>query len=511
MKKVLIALLVSFLVVTDVSALTTVNKMEINVSIDSSGIADVTETWSIPKQEISEIKKTFYNTLSADITDLTIKDSNNEYTLTDKKSKSKYTYYLNSQSKSKYLSIVTDGVDNVITLNYKINGFIKSFSDVDGISWYFLSTDNDMDVKSLNITIEGSNYYTADDVGIYGFGNNLECSIKDGKIYLSSDYIGKNNKVLLMTTFTNLKYENAIKVDQTFNQYYKSNKPSIVNDIKVFLASEIIIILIVLIILVIIIVIIRYSVGSKKKIFSLVKLSSKEVFIDNINNASYFEYLPCNGDLYELEFISSYFNITKNRSNIIAAILLKWLINGYAKMDTESESIIVKDNLKFNNELDQELYEIIKEVNSNGEIRKNALNNYANNNHKRIDKWFNNIYIYALNKEISLGNARVQNKKIILNDGVVRSANELVGLKKYLLNFNQVPRKSELTTDVYKDLLIVSCLLGLSSSLSKEILRKNKDNNLAKTLENFVNLRNIMLSTYESDANNIKINGNCLK
>ena len=85
----------------------------------------------------------------------------------------------------------------------------------------------------------------------------------------------------------------------------------------------------------------------------------------------------------------------------------------------------------------------------------------------------------------------------------MKSANELMGLKKYLLNFNQVPRRSELTPKLYENLLIVACLLGLSNSLSKEILRKNKDNKLAKILEEFTYVRDILIPTYSIKASNV--------
>lgn len=155
MKKLIITLLVSLFFIGNVDALTTINKMDINVKIDENGIATVSEVWSMPKQNSTEIKKTFYNTANSKVTDLVITDSNSHEYINSNNIKNKiYNYKLNSRGKSNYLYINTDGSEKVVTLNYKVTGMIKSYNDLDGINWYFLNTSNDMDVKSLNVTIE---------------------------------------------------------------------------------------------------------------------------------------------------------------------------------------------------------------------------------------------------------------------------------------------------------------------------------------------------------------------
>ncbi len=497
MKKIIITLLISLCFITNVNALTNINKMDIDVKIDESGSATITETWSLPKQNANEITKVFYNTLDSKINDITLSDSNNHVYKNSKNIKNKlYNYKFETKGKSSYLVINTDGKEKTITLNYKVDGMIKSYKDLDGINWYFMNTSNKMDVKSLNVVIEDQYPYTEGNVGLYGIGNNIDCSIKDGKIILSAEYLGTYSKILLLTTFTNNKYKNTVKINSSFSDYYNKNKPSIINDIRNFLASETVLIFLVVFTLIIIFIILKFSFGKKNNIFDNIIVKSKVNLIHSISYATYYENVPCESDFYTLEFITSYFNITKSRSNIIASTILKWIFNGYAEMDVENKTITLKENLQFTSELDQKLYNILIEVCGSNEIRKNILNKYIEKNQAKFDEWFIDIYKYAIKKEYDLGNIKVSKKKLMITDEIVKKANELMGLKKYLLNFNQVPRKSELTPNVYEDLLISSCLLGLSDSLSKEILRKNKDNNLAHTLEDFGEIRDILLPTY---------------
>lgn len=504
MKKLIITLIISLFFTIDANALTTINKMDIDVKIDESGIATINETWSIPKQNPTEIKKIFFNSIDAKITDIAIKDSNNHEYINSKNIDNKlYNYKFDKKGKSNYLVINTDGNEKIVTLNYKVGGMIKSYKDLDGINWYFLNTSNELDIKSLNITIEDQYPYTEGNVGLYGIGNNLECSIKDGKIILNADYLGVHNKILLLTTFTDKKYNNTIKINSRFIDYYKKNKPSIINDIRNFLASETVLILIIVFTLIVIFVILRISLGKKKNIFDSITVKSKVNIIHSILYADYYENIPCECDFYHLEFLAALFNITKRRSNIIAATILRWIINGYAEMDTQNKIIILKENLIFKNELDQQLYELLLDACGSNKIKESILNKYIENNQEVFDEWFINIYKYAILKEYNLGHINKGKKKLIVTDEVVKSANELMGLKKYLLNFNQVPRGSELTPKLYEDLLVVSCLLGLSNSLSKEILRKNKDNRLALILEEFTKVRDILLPTYRIKASNV--------
>lgn len=511
MKKLIITLLVSLFFIGNVDALTTINKMDINVKIDENGIATVNEVWSMPKQNSTEIKKIFYNTANSKITDLVLTDSNSHQYINSNNIKNKiYNYKLNSRGKSNYIYINTDGSEKVITLNYKITGMIKSYNDLDGINWYFLNTSNDMDVKSLNVTIEDVYPYTEGNVGLYGIGNNLDCSIKEGKIILTAEYLSNHSKVLLLTTFTDKKYNNTIKINSNYIDYYKKNKPSIINDIRNFLASETVLIIIIVITLIVIFVILRVSLGKKKNIFDSLTIKSKTNLVHSTKDAEYYELLPCDGDFYHLEFLAAFFNITKSRSNIIAATILRWIINGIAEMDSQDKVIILKENLKFTNPLDEKLYEILIESCESNKIKKNTLNKYIENNQEKLDEWYMSIYEYAINKEYNLGNIKKGKKTLIVTDEVVESANKLMGLKKYLLNFNQVPRSSELTPKLYENLLIVACLLGLSNSLSKEILRKNKDNRLALVLEEFTNVRDILLPTYTIKTSKVDFI-NCVK
>ena len=58
--------------------------------------------------------------------------------------------------------------------------------------------------------------------------------------------------------------------------------------------------------------------------------------------------------------------------------------------------------------------------------------------------------------------------QLVVGEKLIEEANRIQGLKRYLLNFNQVPRQTELTEQGYKYLLCCAELLGIGTDVAKE-------------------------------------------
>ena len=109
--------------------------------------------------------------------------------------------------------------------------------------------------------------------------------------------------------------------------------------------------------------------------------------------------------------------------------------------------------------------------------------------------------IETITDEINRGHATRGGKigkttKIVFNDVFVDYGTKILGMKKYLLNFNQVPRQTMLSEDTYKLLLICAEMLGIGKQVSEEILRKNPNNIYAKKLSEFQALKPIFHEVY---------------
>lgn len=500
MKKMLIIFVTFLMFSLNVDATPLINSMEINVNIQETGIAEVTETWKIPEQKEGIISKNYYNVEHSSIKEITIVDSQEHPYIEGNNTG----YYFNQSKKgnNSFLNIYHDGKETVLTIKYIIDGIISTYEDAEGINWYFLKNNNDMDIKNINVNISNYIDFNENNVGLFCMGNNINCQIKNGQILINSTKRDKNNKIYLLTTFTDIKYLNTIKINDSFNHYYNNNKLSLLNDIKSFAASGSVIIVLIITIIFIMIIVIKSALNkSYNKQFSFIKIKSKVLSITSINDAEIFEYIPNDDEFYRIEFIANLFGITKNRANIIMGIIFKWIINGYASIDIDNKSIMINQDLHFDNPLEQQLYEIIRCSSPDLIIKNNVLSNYFSNNPHEINEWFKQVYSYAIKCEYDEGNIKVSRKYLVVNDKLVNLSNQIIGLKKYLLNYHQTQKDNEPTLDEFKNILICSCILGVSDALQQEILRKDNTNEFALSLHQFELLRDSLLPYYEIKCN----------
>ena len=106
---------------------------------------------------------------------------------------------------------------------------------------------------------------------------------------------------------------------------------------------------------------------SKKKITGI-KLNKEDKKICK-KKVSYFRDIPCNGDIYEAYFIATLYNLNKRESDLLGAVLLKWILEG---------KISMLENKYINDDITMKGLEFLKEVifNPNLEDNKDFRNNF---------------------------------------------------------------------------------------------------------------------------------------
>lgn len=506
MKKYLLLMLSIFLFTPKVFATNLINKMDIYVEISEDGNAFVTEEWQINNQNNTYYEKEFYEINGAVITDVVISDSNNsEYTYVDKFSTSKnLIYHVQGTKKNKLIKFMTNGREATIKIQYKVDGMITKFDDIEGINWYFLSTSKNEEIRVLNIYISGPIEFNETNTALYGIGSNVTNSYEEGKIHITSSDVLPNSKIKLIASIADYEFEHHLVIKENLKDYYDkvSSRSPLYGYIEVLFDNIVLIIIIFLVIVsLIIILIIKLTKRNKlnndyKNIISF----NKENVVSELKDTDYFDSVPCNNNLYKMYFLANYYNIIKNRSSLIGAILFKWILEGIIEIKKVDEKyqLIIRDDLKFKNELDQSLYNMLLNASINNTLDNNKLIRHALLNDESLIGWYDNVIKYVIKNEYKNGNVTVKGNKIILNKTLFNEAVKIQGLKKYLLNFNQVPRSTELTEELYKNLLVASILLRVDENLSQEILRKSPDNINASLLEEFSKVKKIYTNIYST-------------
>ena len=84
-----------------------------------------------------------------------------------------------------------------------------------------------------------------------------------------------------------------------------------------------------------------YSIISSKQISIGIDKETKHA----VKNAPYFRDIPCNGELYLAYYVANKYRLSKRNTDLLGAIILKWLRDGLIKIEKrEGGAIIKKEN-----------------------------------------------------------------------------------------------------------------------------------------------------------------------
>ena len=508
-KKIVFAFISFFLFIFSADA-AKLDSIMIDAVVDADGIATVTEVWQAPTEiNTKELTKRFYQAKDIKISDISIKDANNqEYQAVDKwDSSAKYIFMYEDNGFKKSIRFFTTGDTNSYIITYKVEGMITKFNDAYALNFYFYVSNSSMSVDALDVYIDSSIKYNQGNSAVYANGKNVKVGYEEGKIHLLDNDLIRSNKVYMIVALSGINYPKYRVIDSTVEQAHKkySSKLVIIDEMISVVTSRtsmtIIGIFAGLILLFLIRSIIRRCKGFDE--YAGVETYNHKNSL-SINDVPYFDSIPCNGDLYRIAFIGGYYNIYKNRSNLVGALLLKWIYAGYVRIikDDSKKCLKLIDGPFINDQLDKDLYDMLIEAASYYQLDNSRLTQYASSHYMRFMTWFNMGYANTLNDEINRGRIKKVKKFKsvikVMDQSIEEDAIRILGLKKYLLNFNQVPRQSELTPEAYEYMLIIAELLGIGDAYAREILRKNPDNVMAQQLLDLESLNYIYKGVYNN-------------
>lgn len=230
--------------------------------------------------------------------------------------------------------------------------------------------------------------------------------------------------------------------------------------------------------------------------FSIVlvnKIKSKDYIFEeklNTNNITYYRDIPLNCNVFEIYALLIRYDIIKRGQNLIGAIFLSWYQKGYINIKKSTKSfaninldyfaIEFKDNLSFDNEIEQKLLKILLSASgADGILDENELIDYCDNNPLDLDLWFWEARLYGeqllIEDGLILENTANPNKgKYIITKQANNTILEILGLREYLLNYSMISEKEAIETVIWENYLIIAQLLGISDKVKEQF----KDLNL---------------------------------
>lgn len=181
-------ILLSFVFVIKVQA-NSISSIDMDIYVDKSGDAHITETWNCNVTQGTESYHPYYNLGNSQITDLTVSENNQKYTTISNWNTSGT---FNSKSYKCGINKISNGVEicwgissygtHTYTVKYTITNFVAELTDSQMIYWTLIPYDFSTPIGRAYIKIH-SNFNYDFETPVWGYGN------YGGTCYVYNGYI----------------------------------------------------------------------------------------------------------------------------------------------------------------------------------------------------------------------------------------------------------------------------------------------------------------------------------
>lgn len=496
MKKTILLILLFFCLTLNVKA-DSINKISMDIYLDSYGTAHITEKWDVNINSGTEGYKPYYNIGNARFT-------NFEVSLNDEVFTSNSSWNTNKSFAEKAykngINYLYDGLElcwgiskygkNIYTLKYNIEGFVAETEDTQMIYWTLIPYELSLKPKEVNIVIRSDNYFD-DNIPVWGYGNyGGTAYVYDGIIEMNSDgTLDSHEYMTILVEFPKGMFQTDNILEETFEEYYekaeadsivyehKTNYFEVAFDIFINFFSFIVMIFIGLWIFI----------KSNNKNFK--KTISKGKFPKDLN---YFRDIPCDKDIFYAYFLANSYQLMKNKNDFLGALILNWIKNKYVTIKMQEkkglfkkgeEATLVMDADEFKSKVNQEtlearMFDYMYEASHDGVLESKEFANYCEKHYSKILGWFDAVLTEEkirahekglLNKETKVLSKYYETKEIY------EEAKKLAGLKKFLKDFSSIEDKSSIEVHLWEYYLIYAQIFGIAEKVAAEFKKLYPD------------------------------------
>lgn len=505
-------IMIFFVLINQVSA-NSINNIEMDVYIDNDGNATITEVWDVTLTQGTEGYRPYTQMGNSEISNFSVTDQNgNTYqSLSSWNTSDSF----NSKAYKNGLHYIPNGVElcwgisnygnNTYTLKYDISNFINQYTDTQGIYFNFLNLDQQ--VSNAKITIHSEHKFSLDNAKIWAFGNNGTINFVDGKIVIESGgNLSSSQYMVALVRFESNIFNTSNKSDMSFDDVYDSAMSSVSDDsLAIFSVFKLFFLMSInyFIFIVLLILFIR-RLGRKKYDRNRDNIEYRPLDLGQKlkkHEVTYFRDIPCDGDIYYAYWIMIKYKILKEedcKNGIVGATLLKWIKEGYIELTKTRGGIFdFRDNKyaitfknidtpEFQSKNDSEKYlmRIIRHASGDNNILEaKEFEKWCKQNHSTMNRWFDTILydtsIKLQQKRLLLENITTSKKmwktKTIITkyvDASVRDeALNLLGLKKFLLDYSLITDRQNVEVHILEDYLIFAQLLGIADKVEEQFSR----------------------------------------
>ena len=470
-----------------------INRISMDIFVDSNGNANVTETWNCYSNQSTEIYHPYYNLGNSEITNLSVSmDSTQFETLSSWDTSASF----DEKAYKAGINRVSNGVElcwgiseygtNIYTVNYTIINFVSNLTDSQMIYWTLIPYDFSDSIGQVFINISSDLYFPSS-IDVWGYGNEGGTAYVDnGTITMTSEgTINRNEYMTILVKLPSGTFNTKNNLNQNFEYYYNLAEEG-VNRNETVENTVITILPFIIFIIIMVFAIVTSKLGSSQE--QRLNFENNGNKLPKTKDIPYFRDIPCNKDLFQAFFIGYQFKIVKKRTDLLGSVILKWVRDKKVTLKKDEgksskTSIILNEELisSLEDEDEQKLYKMFFEASKDGILEDSEFTKWCNTNYSKILGWFDTIIDKEKDKLVKDGlllekpKTLFKSAKYTVTPELRQQALNIAGLKKYLNDYTLISEREAPDVVLFEDYLILAQMFGIADKVAENFKKLYPD------------------------------------
>ena len=470
-----------------------INRISMDIFVDSNGNANVTETWNCYSNQSTEIYHPYYNLGNSEITNLSVSmDSTQFETLSSWDTSASF----DEKAYKAGINRVSNGVElcwgiseygtNIYTVNYTITNFVSNLTDSQMIYWTLIPYDFSDSIGQVFINISSDLFFPSS-IDVWGYGNEGGTAYVDnGTITMTSEgTLNRNEYMTILVKLPSGTFNTKNNLNQNFEYYYNLAEEG-VNRNETVENTVITILPFIIFIIIMVFAIVTSKLGSSQE--QRLNFENNGNKLPKTKDIPYFRDIPCNKDLFQAFFIGYQFKIVKKRTDLLGSVILKWVRDKKVTLKKDEgksskTSIILNEELisSLEDEDEQKLYKMFFEASKDGILEDSEFTKWCNTNYSKILGWFDTIIDKEKDKLVKDGlllekpKTLFKSAKYTVTPELRQQALNIAGLKKYLNDYTLISEREAPDVVLFEDYLILAQMFGIADKVAENFKKLYPD------------------------------------
>lgn len=477
-----------------------ISKISMDIYVDNNGDATVTEIWNCSVNQGTEVYHPYYNLGKSQIENLQVKENGVDYqTLSSWRTSGT----LSDKANKCGINKISNGVElcwgissygtHTYTVQYTITNFVAGLTDSQMIYWTLIPYDFSNSIGNVYIKIH-TDFSIPSTIDVWGYGNyGGTAYVYNGYIEMQSDgRLDTDEYMTILVKFPSGTFNTENTINKDFNYYYEMAEEGAEHyegsgSSNLGFSGVIMAIGSFIINMIPFIIVIAISILTANKAKTS-KLNFGEAGKQIPRDVNYFRDIPCNGDIFRAYYIGYQYGLLKNKTDVLGAIILKWLKDGIIRMEQKEAGKVFKreDTVIILNETnpaiienvqEQKIFKMLYEASADGILENREFERWCRNSYARVLRWFDTILDEQRDKLTNEGLITIEETttlkflKTTQHTATMElkyEAYRLAGLKRYLKDYTLIKDREAIEVTLFEEYLIFAQLMGIAKEVAKE-------------------------------------------